>query len=186
MLDVSGQFDELELPSAMETAGPCLCVGVSWSWMLRRSWPIPWGRWMAQVGRRHSGLAKCRTLQWRGDLRGNLRIWTGGDVTITAHALALANQAIIRADTFGVAPAGNITLNVGALTGSPISAITSNSWLQDATAGGAGTITIQGIAGSGTPAATVSLDSSLIETGIFGGVLPLHLAPLQSPRKRWP
>ena len=60
-------------------------------------------------------------------------------------------------------------LNVDTLTAGPLSAITSNSWLQDATAGHAGTITIQGIAGSGTPAATVSLDSSLIETGIFGG-----------------
>ena len=90
-------------------------------------------------------------------------------ITITAHTLALANQALIRADTFGAAPAGNITLNVDTLTAGPLSAITSNSWLQDATAGHAGTITIQGIAGSGTPAATVSLDSSLIETGIFGG-----------------
>ena len=90
-------------------------------------------------------------------------------ITITAQTLALANQAIIRANTFGAGPAGDITLNVGTLTGSPISAITSNSWLQDATAGHAGTITIQGIAGSGTPAATVSLDNSLIETGIFGG-----------------
>ena len=94
---------------------------------------------------------------------------TAARIDITVQTLALANQAIIRADTFGVAPAGDITLKVGTLTGGPFSAITSNSWLQDATAGNAGNIMIQGITGSGSPAADVKLDTSLISTEIFGG-----------------
>jgi filamentous hemagglutinin family protein len=109
------------------------------------------------------------------EIFGGSAATTPATITITAQTLALANGAAISASTVGRAPAGDIALNVGTLTvsyspaGFGSSGIFSGSHLQDATAGNAGNITIQGITGSGSPAAHVSLDSGDINTAIFGG-----------------
>jgi hypothetical protein len=99
---------------------------------------------------------------------------------ISRDTLALANDAAIGNCTVGAAPA-DIALNVDTLTasmqdfpggagrGSGDSGIASISSFTAATAGNAGHITIQGITGAGSPAATVSLDSSSISTTIVGG-----------------
>ena len=170
LLDVSGQLDEFGTPIGNGNSGTVLVRGgqlvMDASAILATTVGAVDGASTAVDIQVSHDVALSNGAAISGATSGPGR---GGDVTITAHALALANQALISDDTFGAAPAGNITLNVDTLTADPLSAITSNSWLQDATAGHAGTITIQGIAGSGTPAATVSLDSSLIETGIFGG-----------------
>ena len=104
---------------------------------------------------------------------------TAANIDITAQTLALTNFATIEADTFGAAPAGNITLNVGTLTASDslggfiLKGIISNSLvnetLEGTPAGDAGNISIQGVIGSGSPAANVSLDNSNISTRMFGG-----------------
>ena len=91
--------------------------------------------------------------------------------------LTLANLAFIGAETFGAGPAGDITLNVGTLTarglleGYSVPGITSSSGsFENSTAGNAGNITIQGIPGAGSPAATVSLlDFSEIRSTILEG-----------------
>ena len=72
------------------------------------------------------------------------------------------------ADTLGAASAGDITLNVDTLTLGD-AGIDSTSSFNDATAGKAGNITIQGVDGAGSFADTVSLDNSHITTIIFGG-----------------
>ena len=89
---------------------------------------------------------------------------TAANIDITAHTLALTNGGGIRADTSGAAPAGDITLNVGTLMAGN-SAISSSSSVTDSTAGNAGSITIQGVTGAGSPATSVSLDGlSIIST----------------------
>ena len=103
---------------------------------------------------------------------GGIAANTAANIAITAHTLALADRAEIRADTNGAAPAGDIVLHVGTLTSAGIFSTISSSSISfdDIAAGGnAGNITIQGITGSGSPATNVSLDSSVISTTIFGG-----------------
>ena len=106
------------------------------------------------------------------EISGGSEASTPSDITITAHTLALANFAHIRADTTGAAPAGNIALNVDTLTAGS-SQINSSSFPrffpEDSAAGNAGTITIQGSTSPGSPATSVSLDSSTISTQIAGG-----------------
>jgi hypothetical protein len=88
-------------------------------------------------------------------------------ITITAQTLALANGARIGADTFGEAPAGDITLNVDTLTAGHSTLSSSSPNIRGITReaqGNAGSITIQGITGSGSPAATVSLDNGIVST----------------------
>ena len=82
---------------------------------------------------------------------------TPATITITAHTLDLA-AAQIQADTFGAAPAGDITLNVDTLTAGQSTVIGSGSFDFDffsTETGNAGSITIQGIDGPGSPAANV-------------------------------
>ena len=54
--------------------------------------------------------------QIRTEIFGGSAATTPGAITITAHTLALANDAAIGADTGGTGPAGDIVLNVGTLT----------------------------------------------------------------------
>jgi len=89
-------------------------------------------------------------------------------ITMIADALNLTNSPNIRANTSGAAPAGNIALHVGTLTAGT-STISSTSTFADPTAGNAGTITIQGLTGSGSAATAVSLDNSTLSTTISGG-----------------
>lgn len=115
---------------------------------------------------------------------------TRGAITITADQIILNNGTYITADTFGAAPAGNITFNVGTMTtrGGPIrlhvspeSLITnpiisetgvlieSTSRSTASTAGNAGHITIQGVNGPGSIARTISLNDTILHTRSFGG-----------------
>jgi len=90
-------------------------------------------------------------------------------IGITARTVNLTNGAQITADTSGAAPAGSITANVGTLTMTNGAQISSSSTSADPTAGPAGTITIQGVNGNGSPARSVSLDDSTLSTTISGG-----------------
>ena len=109
----------------------------------------------------------------RSETFGGSAANTAANIDITAQTLALAHGGI-RADAEGTAPAGNITFNVSKLTVDS-SSISSSSFLfdfvsLDSAAGNAGTITIQGINGSGSPAANVSLlDFTGINTLTVGG-----------------
>ncbi|MBS0171780.1 MAG: filamentous hemagglutinin N-terminal domain-containing protein [Nitrospira sp.] len=115
---------------------------------------------------------------------------TPGAITITADQVILNNGTYITADTFGAAPAGNITFNVGTLTttGGPIrlhvspeSLITnptisetgvlveSTSRSADSLAGNAGHITIQGLDGPGSIPRAISLNDTILHTRSFGG-----------------
>jgi Zn-dependent protease with chaperone function len=95
-------------------------------------------------------------------IHGGTSTSTPATITITAQTLALLYSrarefqkdlgALIVAGTSGAAPAGNITLNVGTLTEASNSIIDSGSSFNDSTAGNAGSITIQGVTGSGSPA----------------------------------
>jgi filamentous hemagglutinin family protein len=100
---------------------------------------------------------------------GSVAEKNAASIDITAHTLTLANNAQIRASTASAAPAGNITLNVDTLTAGNSSEISTSSFGQDATAGNAGSITIQGVTGSRSPTANLSLDTSTISTTIAGG-----------------
>ena len=106
-------------------------------------------------------------------------------ISITAETVALGNGALITADSYGTAAAGDITLNVDVLTTQagvnrlPLdptnnfnfagNIIASDSRSTDAGAGPAGNITIQGIGGPGTAASSVLLKDSTIDSRIFGG-----------------
>ena len=117
---------------------------------------------------------------------------TPGAITITSDTVTLNNGTFITANTFGAAPAGNITFNVGTLTangaGGPIRLqvvpeslitgpifsqtgvlIASDSTSLDAGAGRAGQITIQGVHGPGSIARSVSLEDTILHTRVFGG-----------------
>ncbi len=93
----------------------------------------------------------------------------GGSILVNAQSLSLASETEISSSTFSTGNAGNVILNVGTLTAAGHSAISSNSSSNDSTAGNAGSIVIQGLTGSGNPAASVSLDNSTISTTIAGG-----------------
>jgi large exoprotein involved in heme utilization and adhesion len=106
-------------------------------------------------------------------------------ISITAETVALSNGALITADSYGTAAAGDITLNVDTLTTQaglnrlPLNPtnnfnyagnfIASDSRSTDTGAGPAGNITIQGVGGSGTAARSVLLKDSTISSRIFGG-----------------
>ncbi len=106
-------------------------------------------------------------------------------ISITAETVALRNGALITADSYGTAAAGDITLNVDTLTTQagvnrlPLNPtnnfnfagnfIASDSRSTDAGGGPAGNITIQGVGGPGTAAASVLLKDSTISSRIFGG-----------------
>jgi filamentous hemagglutinin family protein len=117
---------------------------------------------------------------------------TPGTISVIADTVTLNNGTFITADTFGAAPAGNITFDVGTLTangaGGPIRIhvvpeslitsptfshtgvlIASDSTSLDAGAGRAGQITIQGVHGPGSIARSVSLDDTILHTRVFGG-----------------
>src|SRR5215469_9122117 len=81
----------------------------------------------------------------------------GGSIDVNVQTANLTNGAQITADTHGTGPAGSITANVGTLTMTNAH-ISSSSTLVGPTAGSAGTITIQGVKGPGSPATSVSLD----------------------------
>jgi len=92
----------------------------------------------------------------------------GGSIDVNVQTANLTNGAQITADTHGTGPAGSITANVGTLTMTNAH-ISSSSTLVGPTAGSAGTITIQGVKGRGSPATSVSLDNSTMFTLIPGG-----------------
>ena len=117
---------------------------------------------------------------------------TPGSIAIMADTVMLNNGTFITANTFGAAPAGTITFNVGTLTvngaGGPIRLqvvpeslitgpifsqtgvlIASDSTSLDAGAGRAGQITIQGVHGAGSIARSVSLEDTILHTRVFGG-----------------
>ncbi|MGC3975218.1 MAG: filamentous hemagglutinin N-terminal domain-containing protein [Nitrospira sp.] len=115
---------------------------------------------------------------------------TRGSITITADQVTLNNGTYITADTYGAAPAGNITFNVASLTSrggpirlhvSPESLITnpiisetgvlieSTSRSTGSLAGNAGHITIQGINGPGSISRAISLNDTILHTRSFGG-----------------
>ncbi len=81
----------------------------------------------------------------------------GGDILITSKNFAL-NSTGVRADTNGIGDAGNITFNVEKLT-APDSFLGSRSRSPEAGGGDAGNITIQGLAGEGSAARTISFPS---------------------------
>ena len=83
-------------------------------------------------------------------------------IEIKAHTVVLNNAAQITANTSDVAPAGSITLNVGNLTATNGAQISSSSTSMGSNAGSAGQVTIQGLAGPGSPATHVRLDNSKI------------------------
>jgi hypothetical protein len=89
-----------------------------------------------------------------------------GAITITAQAVNLGEGASIQTDTFGAAPAGDITLNVDMLhlIGNPIfqTKISSDSFLPNFEAGKAGDITIQGVKGPDSSATRVFLDGGTV------------------------
>ncbi|WP_089720362.1 two-partner secretion domain-containing protein [Candidatus Entotheonella palauensis] len=86
---------------------------------------------------------------------------TGGEIMVTAETIEL-DHATLTGETTGAGNAGAITLKVNRLTAANQSIITSSS-TQDAT-GHAGTIRIQGLAGEGSTADTLSLVNSSITT----------------------
>ncbi|MBD0305795.1 MAG: filamentous hemagglutinin N-terminal domain-containing protein [Nitrospiraceae bacterium] len=123
-------------------------------------------------------------------ISGGMESSTPGTISITADKVTLTNGTYITADSQGAAPAGNITFNVDTLTMTggpkrlqivPDDLITdptfsrtgvlmeSTSRSPEVEAGKAGQITIQGIAGQGSAARSVSLEDSTINTRVFGG-----------------
>jgi filamentous hemagglutinin family protein len=114
-----------------------------------------------------------------------------GAINISAHSLTLNNGTYITADTFGPAPAGNITFNVGSMLAdgegpirlhvSPESLITnpiisetgvlieSTSRSPDTGAGPGGRITIQGLNGPASVAKDVRLNDTIVHARTFGG-----------------
>src|SRR5262249_29669653 len=95
---------------------------------------------------------------------------TAPNIDITARTVDLDNHAGIQADTACATPAGNISLNVGTLlvADSLITSISLPPFDFFSTVN-AGSITMQGITGSGSPAPNVSLDNSTISTQTFAG-----------------
>jgi len=106
-------------------------------------------------------------------------------ISITAETIALSNGALITADSYGTAAAGDITLNVDTFTTQagvnrlPLNPtnnfnfagnfIASDSRSTEAGAGPAGNIIIQGVGGPGTAATSVLLKDSTISSRVFGG-----------------
>jgi filamentous hemagglutinin family protein len=114
-------------------------------------------------------------------------------ISITAESIALTNGTHITADSHGTASAGDITFNVGTLTteGDATNRISLNptnlplepgkgtNWAQNlitsdnrspaAEAGPAGRITMQGVGGPGTSAASITLKDSAVSSRVFGG-----------------
>ena len=94
---------------------------------------------------------------------------SGGPILISSSSLDISDGGQLSSTTSGVGNAGSIIANVGALNLSNGASISGNSTFTNPSAGGAGAITIQGINGPGSPAATVSLNDSTINTTIAGG-----------------
>ncbi len=98
---------------------------------------------------------------------------TGGTITVNAEHVAVNSQAVITADTNGIAPAGTVDINTGSLainSGGQIRSSSSaeQSLIRALTAAPTltgGTITVQGRAGAGSLADSVTIDGA--GSGIF-------------------
>ena len=90
----------------------------------------------------------------------------GGGITITATDLHIDKLLDIKADTSGTGNAGDIRLQVGTLTATN-ALISSSSTATGLGTGNAGTITIEGLT-LGTPAQTVTLSDTTLETTLAG------------------
>jgi filamentous hemagglutinin family protein len=88
----------------------------------------------------------------------------GGSITLTTPALTVRGGQVA-AETQGNGRAGNITLAVGTLTAQGATLSSSSA---EAAIGDAGTVTIHGVAGAGTPATTVRLTDSTLQTRAEG------------------
>jgi large exoprotein involved in heme utilization and adhesion len=86
-------------------------------------------------------------------------------VTLTAPTLVIRGGRLA-AETTGTRQAGAITLNAGSLTVIEQAQVTSSS--TGAATGAAGIVTIQGLAGTGTAAGTVTLSDSALLTRTAG------------------
>jgi large exoprotein involved in heme utilization and adhesion len=125
--------------------------------------------------------ANTVTLQNGGELSaatsGSASSATGGTITVSANQVALKNQAVITADTNGIAPAGSIDINTDSLAINSGGQIRSSSGaeteqvsalafsLSAAPTLTGGTISIQGQAGNGSQADSVTIDGA--GSGIF-------------------
>src|SRR5215467_9504969 len=112
---------------------------------------------------------------------------TSPTISITADTVALANGTFITADSYGSAPAGNITFQVGTLTTqagtnrlqldpNDFSTFAGNLIASDNRSvnpdgGTAGNIIIEGLGGHGTAANSVLLKDAALSSRIFGGTL---------------
>jgi filamentous hemagglutinin family protein len=92
---------------------------------------------------------------------------TGGMITVTAGQMTMSNQALVTAETNGIAPAGTVEINTGSLAMSSGSQIRSSSGsavppvaLALAAPLTGGSVTVQGQAGAGSLANSVSIDGS--------------------------
>ena len=102
---------------------------------------------------------------------------TGGTITVNAEQVALNSQAVITADTNGIAPAGTIDINTGSLAinsggqirsssgdaTEPLRALALSPTAAPTLTGG--TITVQGQTGAGSQADSVTIDGA--GSGIF-------------------
>ena len=88
-----------------------------------------------------------------------------GDVTLTAPTLTIRGGRLA-AETTGTRQAGAIMLNVGSLTVTEQATLSSSS--TGAATGDAGTVSVQGLAGTGTAAGTVTLSDSALLTRTAG------------------
>ena len=95
---------------------------------------------------------------------------TGGSITVTTPALDLTGAALITAQTSGTGNAGSITLNTNQLSVMSGGQIVSDSTGTQKGAGSAGSITVQGLQGAGSSAASLLLSgaNSAISTNTAG------------------
>lgn len=103
---------------------------------------------------------------------------TADSVTLTADSKGLSEGAGIFAASEGAAPAGDIVLNVGRFSSDNVP-ISSSSTSPNANAGNAGSVTIQGVEGTGSLADSVKLTQTKIITEAnegAGGLIALASA----------
>ena len=130
------------------------------------------------------------------DFHGGNGSSSPADITVTADVVKLNNGSYITTDSYGPAPAGNITFNVNALTtdgagpirlyASPESFVSNpiisetgvlietTSRSTNAAAGSGGQITVQGMQGPGSMAQNVNLNDTILHARTFGGTAETH------------
>ena len=142
---------------------------------------------------RIQGLAGPGSAASSVDLRGtdinSGGLSSGGEISITANQLNLLDTQIDAASA-GAGNAGDITLNVGTLTADGSTISTTSEWVwwlippdalppdifdiffpRPESLGRAGTIRIQGVAGGGSAASTISLTNSFITSGQYANTI---------------